>query len=159
MKIKLPFLFTVLLICAANSWAQKLYKSNAHASFYLNSVSLGEQPVKRDVQQIFSRPQTVDVIDFSETQIASPSASYRQSIQTRLKKGEFFGITNRAAMNTIVQQQPEALTMVMPFNGTKITVDLIKADIFGNGFKVISDRNPSGEAVKLGAYYRGIGAC
>ena len=156
MKTKLTFLLAALLLCAANVWTQKLYKSNAHTSLYLNALSLDEQPVKRDVQQVFSKHQTVDVIDFSETQIASPSAFYIKSIQTRLKKGEFFEITNKVTMRTIVQQQPEALTMVLPFNRTKITIDLIKADIFGNDFKVISDRNPSGEAVNLGAYYRGI---
>lgn len=139
--------------CATNTWSQKIYTAAAPTG--LTNISTEQRPVERSIQQAFSRSAQTMVIDFSGTQISSPSASYRQSIQQTIRKGEFFAVTNLAAMQTIVQQKPEMLTLIMPFNGKKITVDLTISQSLSDNFKVVTNQNASPN-IQLGAYYKGV---
>jgi hypothetical protein len=155
-NLKIYLLAVVAAFCTISTWSQKIYKSNSHLASYLNAISPEQRPIEQNVQKVFSKQNEVNVIDFEGTEIVSPSALYRQSIQSLLRKENFFGVPNKAAIKTLLQQNPGALTMVILFNNKKITVDLVKEDILGDDFKVMTDKNPNGEAVQLGSFYRGV---
>ena len=47
---------------------------------------------------------------------------------------------NKLAVNRITTEKPEAMEMSFPFEGAEITVELVKNDIFAQGFKVNTDK-------------------
>ena len=61
---------------------------------------------------------------------------------------------NKLAVNRITTEKPEAMEMSFPFEGAEITVELVKNDIFAQGFKVNTDKGEV--AYKPGVYYQGI---
>lgn len=60
----------------------------------------------------------------------------------------------KTELQKIVAQKPEALEFSFPFEGKSITIELIKHNIFADGFRVNTDKGNA--AYTPGVYYQGI---
>lgn len=73
-------------------------------------------------------------------------------------KNEAEGVTvmqlKSAELQKIVNEKPETLEMTFPFQDGDVTVELVKNDIFAQGFKVGTDKGDV--SYKAGVYYQGI---
>ncbi|MFP9097608.1 M12 family metallo-peptidase [Flavobacterium sp. RHBU_24] len=62
---------------------------------------------------------------------------------------------DKAVAKQITQAAPQFIELAIPYNGTTITVQLYKAEIFAQGFHADTDKQ-KGFSYSPGAYYRGI---
>lgn len=158
MRKTLPvfYLTAATFIFCAQVNAQKLYTSGRHVADYSRHISPSQSPVEQAVYKTFAQRQQVIVIDFRGTELKNATGVFASSLKSKVKQGDLFSVSNTAVMRSLVSQYPEALTMIIPFNGKTITVDLIKSNIFANGFSVVSNENAVKENLDLGAYYKGV---
>jgi hypothetical protein len=66
-----------------------------------------------------------------------------------------YATINNEMVKHIADTKPENIEIEIPYNGTSVTVQLYRAEIFAPGFHVKTDRQSSVPYEK-GAYYRGI---
>lgn len=62
---------------------------------------------------------------------------------------------NKTQLSQIISQKPQALELTYPFENGEMTVELVKVDIFSNGFNVETDKGKVTD-YSPGVYYRGI---
>lgn len=149
-------LIIVTILFVTCTWSQSIYKSGSYKSYYAGKINPAQSPVEQDVYKTFAVADEVMVIDFSKTALKAPPPLYENSANKFINHGEFFAISNKAAMQQIVSEYPASLTMVFPFNKKTFTIDLVRSDIFADDFKVITNESGAKENVQTGAYYKGI---
>lgn len=66
-----------------------------------------------------------------------------------------FAKIRTAAVNDIVKNKYEFIELTIPYNGTVVTLDLYKVNLFSNGFQIDTDKNKN-ITYQSGVYYRGI---
>ncbi len=118
--------------------------------FFAFGFSQGLKPIAQKVKNAQTARQTFVKYDlFTSEQSAQRVAQYRAAAEdiTVMK-------LNKSEVKRITSEKPAALEMSFPFEGKNITVELVKNDIFANGFTVNTDKGKV--AYTPGVYYYGI---
>jgi hypothetical protein len=73
----------------------------------------------------------------------------------RVVSNATFAKIRTATVNNIVVNKYEFIELTIPYNGTIVTLDLYKVNLFSNGFQIDTDKNKN-IAYQSGVHYRGI---
>ena len=108
------------------------------------------KPIPQKVKDYFATGKRVAAYDlFTVNEDQQKQVQYRQAAS---------GITvmklNKSQISKVVTEKPEAMEMSFPFEGHTVTVELIKHNIFAQGFKVETDKGFVDYTP--GVYYQGI---
>lgn len=115
---------------------------------FLFSQSL--KPIPQKVKDYFASGKRVSSFNlFTVNADQQKQAQYRQAAN---------GITvmklDKSQASRVVAEKPEAMEMTFPFEGHTVTVELVKHNIFAQGFKVETDKGFVD--YEPGVYYQGI---
>ncbi len=146
------FLLVSLVTCSLNSWSQKISTVRTASAGYAKQVSSAESALAQLVHAQFLRENAATVVDFTQTQ----SATQRESLKSFFKTSGTISINNLSAFSKMLKDYPEALTLIIPYKGTTLTIDLVHSDIFTPDFKWYTDKQPEGMPGSQLALYKGI---
>jgi len=152
--IQLIVIFGLIGVTGIN--AQELTKTT------LSKTDYGGTPktsLKRNEQQVFDvyhDLSEVYTLDFSNSRVSKITENQEREATKTLKYSEFIGYTNTESITKLLKEKPLALTVQLPFKGQLITIDLVKADLFGDDFKVSSNDPAAVEHIVIGTHYQGV---
>lgn len=90
---------------------------------------------------------------FTKGELPTQKAS---QVANALKKGSILEL-NAALRSNIQQNAPDFMTLSLPLSSSEtLDLELVKVDIFAEGFFVNTDQKPSGVDIDLGVHYRGV---
>lgn len=151
----LPFVFFTVLFSGAGVYAQELSQTAVPKDAYNSNPKAGELINQRKVREAFQHLQSVYTLDFPAAVPEKVVNELTGVTQQTISQAGFVDYNNRKTISDLLVIQPEALTVRLPFKGTVIVVDLVKADLFGDGF-VVNGNEPAKVAnLQTGLYYQG----
>jgi len=143
-----------MLCSAGNFYAQEFSKQPVSGEPYAltKTYKLRNQ---QKVQEAFQSLKTVYTLDFSNATAKSVNAQVAENAAKMVSKAGYVQYSNASAISSLLTQQPEVLSVKLPFEGEVLIADLVKADLFGEDFKVSSNDPSKVEGIQTGVYYQG----
>lgn len=156
-RVYIILFFILLIISSTETSAQILYREKV--SKLVNSGTIQKtgtlSRITTKVQDVFSKLDSVTVVDFTIAHDKQTNNKINRDVVSFLKHSEFIELTTNV-VKKIAKEKPRALSVLIMFKGKKITLNLIIADLFNEGFKVLSNNMSESALVKSGASYQGI---
>ncbi|MCW3108948.1 MAG: zinc metalloprotease [Segetibacter sp.] len=154
--ITVTFFFIIQISFPEISFTQTIYKIlNKKGSYRMNQEALKSNRINDKVNSAFSNIDSVTVIDFISVQSTSSNRINGKAINDFTTHAEYIENTTDA-VNEIASEKPQALSVILAFKGKRITLNLVLADLFTPGFKVLSNNSFEVSKVKQGTSYQGI---
>ena len=156
MKTNLRLLVSLGVLCSgANMYAQEFSVERISKEVYASTVKTFPLANQQKVQEAFRSLSTVYTLDFSGATSKSLSPALTEETAKTVSNAGFVNYSNQAAISELLALQPEALSVKIPFKGELLTADLVKADLFGDGFKVTTSDPSAATDIQPGVYYQG----
>lgn len=152
MKIKL-FIIASLGLCLGTN-AQELSKVSVTKGQTSTTIYNLNNQIK--VQDVYNKLDKVYTLDFTNAKTKSSDVELIKNTKKAVSEADFVDYSNEQAIKDLLAIQPEALTVVIPFKGMVLTIDLVKSDLFGDEFLINSNQPEMVKGVKVGAYYQGM---
>lgn len=111
---------------------------------------------QKKVQDLYAKTEQVYTLDFSNAKTKSLNSNLLSTTTKVVSKADFVDYSNEEAIRDLLAIQPEALTVVIPFKGSMLTIDLVKSELFDDEFLVNSNQSESVKGVTIGIYYQGM---
>jgi hypothetical protein len=151
----LPFVFLGVLSMSTAAYAQEFSKQAIPEEAYANNPKTYALRNQQKVQEAYQSLTSVYTLDFSGAVPKTVSPGMTSVTEKVVSNAGFVQYNNREAIAKLFAEKPEVLTVELPFKGEVLVADLVKADLFGDDFKV-SSNDPSKVAnIQLGLYYQG----
>jgi len=156
MKTNLRLLVSLGVLCSgANMYAQEFSVERISKEVYTSTDKTFPLANQQKVQEAFRSLSTVYTLDFSGATAKSLSPALEEETAKTVSNAGFVNYSNQAAISELLALQPEALSVKIPFKGELLTADLVKADLFGDGFKVTTSDPSAVTDSQPGVYYQG----
>ena len=144
-----------VLSSGANMYAQEFSMETVSKDAYANSTKTFQLPNQQKVREAFSALSSVYTLDFSGAVSKSLAPALTEETAKTVNNAGFVNYSNRSAISELLATRPEALSVKIPFKGELLTADLVKADLFGDGFTVTTSDPAMSNGIQLGVYYQG----
>jgi len=135
-------------------YAQELTKTRLPKDAYSQAKNF-ELVNQQKVNAVYRNLSEVYTLDFSNAQTKSVSDEIGQTVSQMLSTASYIDYSNQKTISELLSLRPEALTVQIPFDGNTLTIDLVQADLFGEGFSVQFSDPTKADGAKLGLYYQG----
>jgi len=124
--------------------------------FLLQFTVFGQSIIQQKItQKINTIEQTTKYSPLQE--ISTNSAKNVPIVPTSILSNKQFFEMSKDVNNSILNQKSEHLQVIIPINGQNEELQLLKADIFADDFRVVAASNPDLELdVDMGVHYWGI---
>lgn len=147
----------LFIVAALGLWLETNAQELSKVSVVKNQISTTNYHLNNQtkVQDTYNKLDKVYMLDFTHAKTKSLDVELIENTKKAVKKANFVDYSNVQAIGDLLAIQPEALTVVIPFKENNLTIDLVKVDLFGDGFQVNSDQPEMVQGVKTGVYYQG----
>lgn len=133
--------------------AQKLSKMSVPKNQTSSTMILLNQ---RNVVKIYEKLDQVYTLDFRHATSKSLNQEQLENTKKILRTADYVDYSNTQAIGDLLSIQPEALSIIIPFKGTELLIDLVKVDLFDDNFSINSNQPEMVKGVKTGVYYQGM---
>lgn len=146
-------ILTFFGLCS-NSFAQDFKKTGLPVGIY-TQPKVFDLTNRQKVNNIYYKLSEVYTLDFSNAQTKSISSELGNNTAQLVSKAGYVDYSNQKAIDNLLSISPEALTVQIPFEGELMTIDMVQASLFGDGFSVQSNDPSKVVGIKMGIHYQG----
>ncbi len=157
MKKKIVFCSIVgLLSFSSQLFSQELSKETISKSVYGGATK--ELPMRNQqrVYDAYHSLSEVYTLNFSNAVVEKNAVQQSAVVEKTVSKAEYVRYNNQVSISQLLKLKPEVLTVELPFKGKTITMDLVKADLFGENFQVNSNDPSKVTEIQIGVFYQGV---
>ena len=153
MKTKLLIVASMGLWMNAN--AQDFSRVNVEKEVQASTKNL-QLVNQKKVHEMYGRLDQVYQLDFTNSKTKSLNQELLENTKKVVSTADYIDYSNQESISDLLTIQPEALTVVIPFQGGQITIDLVQSDLFGDQFMVNSNQPELIKGLKTGIHYQGM---
>jgi|GEM_PF-1301440 len=125
------------------------------SSQYYGGKETPELRNQQKVQEVFQPLTSVYTLDFSLQTPKHVAQNVLAESARMVSDAGYVEYNNTASIAALFAQKPEALSVKLPFKGKTLIADLTISELFGDGFKVASNKPAEVTGMTTGLYYQG----